>query len=183
MSQRERATTTRAERLRAEFDHSFAAAPAADPGERVDLLAIRCAEHGFALPLAGVLAVLTDRKIVPVPSPAPSLLGLIGVRGVVAPVHDLRALLGFASNAAPRWVALLRAPAPLAIAFDHFEQHLRVPKGDVIAATVSGAVAHAFASGSVITPSGPRPLIDLAALFSALTERARRAGATEREDS
>jgi chemotaxis signal transduction protein len=177
-------TSTRAERLRAEFDHSFAAAPAADPGERVDLLAIRCAEHGFALPLSGVLAVLTDRRIVPVPSPTPSLLGLIGVRGVVAPVHDLRALLGYAGSAAPRWVALLRAPAPLAIAFDHFEQHLRVPKSDVIAASASGATAHAFASGSVATPSGPRPLIDLTALFSALIERARRPGATtEREDS
>lgn len=182
MSQRQPTVRTRAQQLRAEFDNAFAAAPQPDPGERVDLLAIRCAEHGFALPLSGVLAVLTDRKLVPVPSPAPALLGLIGVRRLVAPVYDLRALLGYAAGTAPRWVALLRTPAPMAVAFDQFEQHLRVPKSDVIAGPAGTAPAHALASGSVVTPAGPRPLIDLSALFSAVADGSRRAGARERED-
>jgi chemotaxis signal transduction protein len=179
MSQREPTVPLRAQQLRAEFDHAFAAAPPPRPGERIELLAIRCADHGFALPLSGVLAVLTDRKVVPVPSPSPSLLGLIGVRGLVAPVHDLRALLGYAASTAPRWVALLRAPAPIAVAFDQFEQHLRVPKRDVIAAPSGAAPAHALASGSVVTAAGPRPLIDLSALFSAVANGSRRAGASE----
>lgn len=182
MSQRERAGTTRAQQLRADFDHAFALAPAGAPEQQLDLLAIRCADHGFALPLSGVLAVLTDRKIAPVPSPVPALLGLVGVRGLVAPVYDLRVLLSYAAGAVPRWIALLRAPAPFAVAFDHFERHLRVPSCDVIAAPANAAPSHLFANGSVKTAAGPRPLIDLLALFAAVTGGARLAGAPERED-
>jgi chemotaxis signal transduction protein len=182
MSQREPAGTTRAQQLRAEFDHAFALAPAGVSEQHLDLLAIRCADHGFALPLSGVVAVLTDRKIVPVPSPAPALLGLVGIRGLVAPVYDRRARLSYPGGAAPRWIALLRAPAPFAVAFDHFERHLRVPSGDVIAAAANAAPSHLFANGSVRTAAGPRPLIDLLALFAAVTGGARLAGAPERED-
>lgn len=182
MSERGQGATTRAQQLRAEFDHAFGLAPAGDPGEQVDVLAIRCADHGFAVPLSGVLSVLTDRKIAPVPSPSPALLGLVGLRGLVAPVYDLRALLGYPAGASPRWVALLRAPAPFAVAFDHFEGHLRVPARDVIAAAGSTATPHAFANGSVKTAAGPRPLIDPTALFEEVTGAGRRAGAPEREE-
>jgi purine-binding chemotaxis protein CheW len=182
MSEPGQASTTRAQQLRAEFDHAFGLAPVGDPGEQVDLLAIRCADHGFALPLSCVLSVLTDRRIVPVPSPSPTLLGLVGLRGLIAPVYDLRALLGYSGGVPARWVALLRAPAPFAVAFDHFERHLRVPAQDVIAAGASTATPHPFANGSVKTAAGPRPLIDSMALFEAVTGAGRRAGAPERED-
>jgi purine-binding chemotaxis protein CheW len=181
MSERGQPTTTRAQQLRADFDHAFSLAPAREPDKHVDLLAIRCADHGFVMSLSGVLSVLTDRKIVPVPSRAPALLGLIGLRGLVAPVYDLRKLLGYSGGAPPRWVASLRAPAPFAVAFDHFEQHVRVPVQDVSEAAVGSATPHAFASGSVRTAAGPRSLIDPLALFEAVTSAGRRA-APERED-
>ena len=172
--------TTRAVEMRRAFDHGFAAPPRAEAPPQLDLLAIRCADHGFALPLSEVLAVYTERKIVPAPSPVPELLGLVGVRGLVAPAYDLRSLLGYGAGAAPRWLALLRAPEPFAIGFELFEQHLRVPTTDVIAASDDGGGAHPFARGSVKLATGPRPLIDLTALFAAVT--ARRKSAPERED-
>jgi purine-binding chemotaxis protein CheW len=144
------------------------------------LLAIRCADHGFALPLSEVLAVYTERKIVAVPSPVPELLGLVGVRGLIAPVYDLHSLLGYGSGAAPRWLALLRAPEPFAVGFELFEQHLRIPLADVNAATADGASPHPFARGSVRLATGPRPLIDLTVLIAAVAGR--RKGAPKRED-
>jgi chemotaxis signal transduction protein len=184
MSAGDRARTLRAQQLRAEFDHAFAAPPAPAPGASIDLLAIRCADQGFALPLSDVLAVWTDRKIVPVPAPAAEFLGLVGVRGLVAPVYDLRAMLGYPGSASPRWVALVRAPAPFALAFEHFEQHVRVPADHVIGdLRTAPASSHAFASGSVRTATGPRPLIDLPALYAAVTGGARRASAVQKEDT
>lgn len=173
-------SSTRADEMRWAFDHGFAAPPPAAAPAQLDLLAIRCADHGFALPLTEVLAVYTERKIVPVPSPTPELLGLVGVRGLVAPVYELRSLLGYGSGSAPRWLALLRAPEPFAIGFELFEQHLRVAVADVIVATDEGTEAHPFARGSVRLAAGPRPLIDLTALFAAVTGRSK--SAPERED-
>lgn len=175
-----RSASTSAEELRSSFDHGFAAPPPEVQPPQLDLLAIRCADHGFALPLSEVRAVYTQRKIVPVPSPTPELLGVVGVRGLVAPVYDLRLLLGYGGGSAPRWLALLRAPEPFAIAFEVFEQHLRVPVTDVIFAPVDAAGPHPFARGSAKLATGPRPLIDLTALFAAVTGR--RKGAPERED-
>jgi purine-binding chemotaxis protein CheW len=173
--------TARAEELRAHFDAAFAEPPPEAAPAQVDLLAIRCGEHGFALRLAEVISVHTERKVVATPSPSPQLLGLAGVRGLVFPVYDLGALLGQAPSPAPRWLALVRVRAPFALGFDSFEQHLRVPTDDVVTASQDAPVAHPFGGGSVRTASGPRPLIDLPALFEAVMGR-RRAAPGGRED-
>jgi chemotaxis signal transduction protein len=180
MSMPENRVVTRAAELRASFDRGFAAPPSPPAPPQLDLLAIRCADHGFALPLSEVLAVYTDRKIVPVPSPMAELLGLVGVRGLVAPVYDLRSLLGYGVGAPPRWLALVRAPEPFAVGFELFEQHLRLPLADVFSPSADASGPQPFARGSVKLASGPRPLIDLTALFAAVTGR--RKSALERED-
>ena len=82
MSQASDNLLERAEQLRAAFDRAFAAPPPGAAATTVDLLAIRCAEQPIALRMSEVLSIHTDRKIVPVPSPAPELLGLFGVRGL-----------------------------------------------------------------------------------------------------
>jgi purine-binding chemotaxis protein CheW len=180
MSMPESRVVTRAADLREAFDRSFAAPPPPAAPPQLDLLAIRCADHGFALPLSEVLAVYAERKIVAVPSPVPELLGLVGVRGLIAPVYDLRSLLGYGPGAAPRWLALVRAPEPFALGFELFEQHLRLPLADAFSAATDAQGPHPFARGSVRLASGPRPLIDLTALFAAVTGR--RNSALERED-
>jgi chemotaxis signal transduction protein len=180
MSTPQHQVAARAAELRAVFDHGFAAPPPPLAPPQLDLLAIRCADHGFALRLSEVVAVYTERKIVPVPSPVPELLGLVGVRGLVAPVYDLRSLLGYGTGAAPRWLALVRAAEPFAVGFESFEQHVRVRLEEVIAATADTVGPHPFARGSVKLAAKPRPLLDLTVLFAAVAER--RKGASKRED-
>ncbi len=171
-----------AARLRAEFDRAFAHAHAAEAPPQLDLLLIRVAEHAYALRLDQVLAVLVDRKLVQAPGPRPELLGLVGVRGVVAPVYDLRRLLGYTAAAEPRWLALARGSAPFAVAFERFERHLRVPHSDVVVADANMA-GHAFASGSVRSGSTALPVIDLLAIFDNVTDGKRSATPRQREET
>ena len=171
-----------ASELQRTFDASFAKPHAPDPPPELDLLQIRVAEHGYALRLSQVLAVHADRRLVPVPGPGPELLGLAGVRGVVAPVYDLSLLLGYRALTLPRFVAQVRAPAPFAVAFELFERHLRVAESDVMLGGGSAEGGHPFAAGSVKSASGLLPLIDLIAIFQEVTSKSRREGASEREE-
>jgi len=182
MRQAERNLSRVAAELRTGFDAAFATAHAPEQPPELDLLQIRVADHDYALRLSQVLAVHADRKLVPVPGPRPELLGLFGVRGVVAPVYDLRLLLGYRAATPPRFVAQLRAPAPFAVAFELFERHLRVPESDVTLGDSSADGAHPFAPGSVKRTSGLLPLIDLLAIFLEVTSKSRRDGAPEREE-
>jgi chemotaxis signal transduction protein len=166
--------------LRAAFDRSFAEAEAGAPPAQLDLLQIGVAEHGYALRLSDVVSLHAERRVVPAPSPRPELLGLIGVRGAVVPVYDLRLLLGYRPGPTPRWVALLRSSAPLAIAFEHFTAHLRVEHDRLVARNPGASEQHPFAGGSVHLATGPLSLIDLPALVAGLSST-RRSGAANRE--
>ena len=169
-----------ASRLRAEFDEVFARPHPADPPEHVDVLEIQVAGQRYALRLAEVLAVHADRKLVRAPSPRPDLLGLVGVRGVVAPVYDLAKLLGHGGGGEPRWLALVRGAAPFGLAFERFERHRRVALSAITLASVEG---RGFTSGSVETSLGPLPLIDLFALLRAVTNGSGQVPTPEREET
>jgi chemotaxis signal transduction protein len=166
--------------LRSSFDAGFARPHPPEPPPQVDLLQIRVAGHGYALRLSQVLALQADRKLVAVPSARFELLGLIGVRGVVAPVYDLSRLLGYAAAPTARWLAQVRAPAPFALAFEVFAQHLRVPQSDLTAASVDAA--RAFAPESVQREDGLLPVIDLLAIFREVISKSRQKSAHEREE-
>jgi chemotaxis signal transduction protein len=182
MSPVERNLAHVASELRSTFDASFAKAHAAELPPELDLLEIRVAEQGYALRLSQVLAVHTDRKLVPVPGPRPELLGVVGLRGVVTPVYDLRLLLGYQANKPPRFVAEVRARAPFAVAFELFERHLRVAESDVTLAIASTNSKHEFAAGGVKSASGLLSLLDLSAIFQEVTSGSRRPRALEREE-
>jgi chemotaxis signal transduction protein len=163
----------RAAELREAFDRAFAAPEAAAGEAQLELLLIQVGGQGYALRLSQVLSLHADRRLVPVPSPRPDLLGLLGVRGQVAPVYDLGLLLGYDASPHLRWVVLVRAATPLALAFEQFDAQLRVPQSALLA-TADAAAGHRFASASVATKNGARPVIDLAALAADLTSSKRR---------
>jgi chemotaxis signal transduction protein len=142
-------------------------------------IATRCR---YALRLSELLAIHVDRQLVPAQSPLPELLGLSGLRGLVVPVYDLRRLLGYPAGSAPRWLALVRAPAAFAVAFDQLEAHLRVPERALRSGLGAEPAPHSFARGSIETPEGPRSLIDLGALYEQVMKSLRRASAPEREE-
>ena len=165
-----------AARLRSEFDRGFAAPRAPATAAGVDFLAIALAGESYALPLAAVAALHTDRKILTLPSAAPELLGLCVLGGVIVPVYDLRLLLGHAAGSTPRWT-LAVAGQPLALAFDAFEGQLRVPRTAVSSGAASDA-AHVHVSGAVQSPACVRRIIDVPSIVS----RIRRLVATSTPD-
>ena len=82
--------------LRAAFDRSFAEAADAGRAPHLDFLAIRVAGDPYALRLSEVASLHVDSKRVRAPSLLPELSGLASFRGVLTPVYDLAALLGYA---------------------------------------------------------------------------------------
>jgi len=118
----------RALELRREFDRSFAEPPRDGREPVADVLAIRVGGDAWALRMEHLSHLASGRKVVPVPSRRPELLGVATVRGVLVPVFSLARLLGYAAPpGAPRWLAACGAGPDAAFAFDVFERYLRVP--------------------------------------------------------
>jgi chemotaxis signal transduction protein len=167
-----------ADRMRAEFDRAFAspAIPPVRDGAR--LLGIRVGGDPFALPLADVLGLHVDRKIVPVPSSVPTLLGIASFRGALAPVHDLRLILGYPARTPTRWLVLVAGATPIGLAFDAFDGQLAAPSATqeqpppaASPAASASARAVALTRGLVQAGDAIRPLIDVAAVLSAVGGR------------
>jgi chemotaxis signal transduction protein len=157
--------------LRRRFDESFAA-PAASMTQRLeDLLAIRVGSYPYALRLSAIAGLHVGVKIVPVPSPAAQLLGIVGIRGMMAPIYDLAALLGYAPAANPRWFMFARAPQPVGLAFETFESHLQVSQsslanGNGDDAGTGGTGRHM--RGTVRAAGALRPIIHLASVLETI---------------
>jgi chemotaxis signal transduction protein len=161
----------RASDMRRAFDLGFAMPPADVAGEVVDVLAIRVAGEPYAIRLLEIGALIADRKIVPLPSSAPDLLGLAGIRGGLVPVFGLASILGHGQGGdGARWMVIHGAHEPIALAFSELEGHLRLPRADIHAAEAPRAdrpylreVAH--------TPGGIRAVIDVPLLVAAIHDR------------
>jgi purine-binding chemotaxis protein CheW len=119
--------------LREQFDRSFALAPALPPVGSVNLLTIRIGAEPYAIRLADIRGLHADRRILPLPGPMRELLGVTGFRGQIVPVYQLATMLGLSGAAAPRWMVLALASAPLAFAFDAFETHICAAAHQLIA--------------------------------------------------
>jgi CheW-like domain len=144
-----------AEALRRRFDESFAAPAGSSPERLEDLLAIRVGASPQVLRLSQIAALSAGLKIAPVPSPVASLLGIVGVRGTMAPIYDLGVLLGYPHAANPRWTVFVRAPQTVGFAFESFESHLQV-----LASSVTGETVRA--AGAL------RPIIDMPSVVAML---------------
>jgi purine-binding chemotaxis protein CheW len=153
------------------FDRTFTEARGARAEVVEDLLAIRVGGDPYAVRVLEIASLHADRRVVALPSRAPALLGLVGLRGTMAPVYDLRAVLGYAGGAAPRWLVLVRAPDLVGLAFDLFESHVRVTAAS-IARTSDGGARSQFASGAVRVAETIRPVLHIAALVEAITRQA-----------
>jgi chemotaxis signal transduction protein len=163
-------------RMRQEFDLSFAQAPELEKPVVVDLLQIRVAERRYVVRLAEVAALHPERRVVAVPTPDPKLLGLVGLRGSIAPVFDLALALGHPRAASPRWVLELRSPRPCALAFADLEGHLRVPS-----ARLSAGAGGGTGSATALTDAGPLPVIDLSAVYAEVTGQSTHLSTREKE--
>jgi chemotaxis signal transduction protein len=118
----------KAAELRRAFDRSFAQPPPPTAPETEDLLSIRVGGDPYAIRLRDIAGIVAGRKVVPVPTAAPGLLGLAGVRGGIVPVFGLAAILGYGpSHESPRWMVVCGVDDPIALAFSELEAYLRLP--------------------------------------------------------
>lgn len=154
--------------LRREFDHSFAVAVHEEHREQLDFLVIRVASDVYALRLTEVASLHADRRVMSAPSELPELRGIAGSRGMLTPVYDLAALLGYRAAAAQRWLVVAAHRAPIAFAFEAFEAHLRVNPERVSAARSEqrSAVQGAVESGETAVP-----LLSLSSLIEGIAQR------------
>jgi purine-binding chemotaxis protein CheW len=163
-------TSTRALELRDSFDASFSQPPRTGGAELEDLLTIRVAEGSWALRLAEVAGIFADKAVTPLPSPVPALLGLAGFRAAIVPVYDLGTLLGRAGEGSPRWL-VLTASAPVALAFDQFDGHLRVSR-EVTAVEQGSEPSPRRVREVVRTADLARPIVDIPAVLDAIKRQA-----------
>ncbi len=168
MSAHEDDLAGRAAALRREFDRAFAEPPRVTVTDLEDFLAVRAGPDRYVLRVAELAGLFADKKVLRLPTPVPELLGIAGFRSAVVPVYDLRALLGYGVGAATRWLALTKR-GPIALAFDAFEGHLRVPREQI--ASDGGRGAHL--RGVLRTADSVRPIVDLVSVLDAVERRAR----------
>jgi chemotaxis signal transduction protein len=122
--------------LRTVFDGARALPFSSGAEEQTEsLLAIRVSRDAYALKVSEISGLVTDRKIVPVPSSVSEFLGLAGIRGALIPVYSLAALLGYPKDETKaRWLALCGNEEPFALAFNEFERYLRLSHANLHAA-------------------------------------------------
>ncbi|HSW08805.1 chemotaxis protein CheW [Aquabacterium sp.] len=167
-----------AEALRQAFDSSFAQ-PLAEAGAAPDdYLAIRVADDPHVLRLAEIASLLPLRTVTRLPSPLPALLGIVGFRGSIVPLYDLRSLLGYPAGPdgdnTPRWM-VITAALPLGLAFDAFEGHWRQPRTASAPPVAGPARAHVreLLAGTDAGAGAPRPVLSVASLLAAIQDLAR----------
>ncbi|HEY8088280.1 MAG TPA: chemotaxis protein CheW [Polyangiaceae bacterium] len=159
----------RATELRRSFDRSFADPPRAAVAVLEDLLTIRVAGDPYALCLAECAGLFADRKVTPLPTTVPELLGLAGSRGALVPVYDLGALLGYPRDASRRWLVTTAGSAVVGLAFDEFEAHVRIDH-DAVAEDDSPARRHADRVAHL--PDGARRVLRVASILDSIDGRA-----------
>ena len=121
----------RAAELRREFDRAFAEPIRPETAIKEDLLGIRAGAQAYAIRLSEIAGLHAGKKITRVPGSAAALCGIAGFRGALLPVYDLQALLGHSSVETPRWL-VIASGAPIALAFDTFEGHLRASADEIV---------------------------------------------------
>jgi len=156
--------------LRRAFDEAFAAPVVDQPEDRATLIAIRVAGQPFALRATEISAVAKRRRIVPVPSRVPELLGLAGIRGAPVPVYDLATILGLSRANEPQWFVLTQREAQLALAVDEIEGLIEVRKTKLFADDTSPSGGHVRQLARMGAET--RAVIDITAVVETIRQHA-----------
>jgi chemotaxis signal transduction protein len=164
--------------LQVAFDQAFASRPSARSEETEDLLLVRIGGDPYALRSREMTGLSTGKKIAPLPSGRPELVGIVGIRGSLLPVFSLAVLLGYGAHpASSRWLAFSRGAAPLGLAFQEFEGFARARSADMHAADGVSARRHVRAVARFGEVA--RPIVDIASTIEVITLRAGAAGSSK----
>lgn len=150
--------------LRQEFDAGFAREPSGAAVETCDLLAIRVAGEPYALLVEDISELAQGRKIVPMPSRRPDVMGVAAIRGTLVSVHSLASLLGHGSDEARvPWLAVCLNSEGIALAFGLLERLHRVRTGDV-----SRSDGSSVRMGAVRLGGQSRPIVNVRSIAGAI---------------
>jgi chemotaxis signal transduction protein len=155
-----------AAQLRQDFDRSFAEPPRGEIEPQEDFLAIRLGADAHAIRLADIGSLLPLTALTRLPSPVPELLGITGFRGAIIPVYELGALLGYAAQELPRWL-VIAAAAPVGLAFDVFEGHLRLAR-EASASRHGTESLRRHVQEVLRTSDRTRPVVSIASILEAI---------------
>ena len=158
------------DRLRGDFDQSFRSAAGLPVADLLSLVAIRLGGEPLVLRTDQISGIARRRRVVPVPSRLPQLLGITSLRGALLPVFSLAALLELPRrDEAGSWLAFAHREAPLAFAFDDFEGQIEVQPGCLYEA--GGAVRRHLRQLAQIG-SAVRGVVDMASIVEAIRSAA-----------
>jgi len=161
--------------LRRAFDASFATPMESAELDEEAFVAIGVADTPYAVRLSQIRGIHAEKTLVRLPSPLPSLLGVTGIRSDVIPVYGIRSFLAHPiETEAPRWLLLAGSAETVALAFDRFEGHLRVPRANV--ADVRGDASTSHVRKVVALADTKRPLIDVESIVSEIRRQVAAAG-------
>ena len=159
--------TDKAAALAARFDRSFALPRSAVIPPRQDYIAVRIRDDLHALRLPQLAELRSGIPITSLPGSDMELIGLASFRGAAVPVYDLGLLLGYLpGDGKPVWCALA-AMAPMALAFDAFEGHLRLSV-EASAAGEESRDARPHINGILRTSDQILPIIDLSSIIDVI---------------
>lgn len=151
--------------LRRAFDEMFTRSAETRDERAVEVLSIRAGEARMALPVLSIRAVQLCPEVAAVPSVAPSLLGVSGVRGAVVAMYSLAHVLGGAKTpAGGAWVALC-GDGTVGLVFDELFGHERLTQGELLPG--EGEASRGF----VEINGTPHVLVDVKALLKAITAK------------
>ena len=154
--------------LARDFDLGFSRAAEVEHAAEENLLVIELGAQPFAVRVSEVRAIVTTPRIACVPSSAPALLGIAGIRGEILPVFDLARLLGVANvERGLRWSLLAGDAERAALAFHHFDRFERVHATAVARFVPEGSSAP-FVEEVVRLERGVVSIIRVARLLSGL---------------
>ena len=108
---------------------------AAEPDQRVELLAFRLGREDYALEIAWVREIVKPPPMAEVPRVAPAILGVISLRGEAVPVFSLARLLGLSpeiesmnpTGKDSRLIVIEVAKGPAALEVHEVFQVIRLP--------------------------------------------------------
>ncbi len=141
------------------------APPAADDGERIDLLVFAVAGVAYAIDRAHCEAVAACEKLCYLPGVPSFYLGVLSHSGGIFPIVDLPALIGGSGGEAPhaRYAVLIRGDASLGIAATAITGLTTIAAASVARtggdANSSGIVTGVLADGTLLLDA-PRLMAD-----------------------
>ena len=166
----EEAASASAEQLRRAFDQGFSVGHAEKRADAEPFVTLRVGSTAYALAVHEIAGFAAARKIVPLPSALPGLLGLTAVRGGLWPVYGLESLLGGEADEPPRWLILCRGADPVALGFARFEGHALLSRSARFAAS-EGQGLRAHVRELVRADDGVRGVIDVDSVVMAIQKR------------